>query len=112
MLELAVNCLGVVVFFVITDDRLSGVILDTTIEHRVDKALLLFKKRGTVNSRRDVGAIKDITDVMRASLRNYGTVPVVPMLVILEDRISVDITTDTPFEVMSSVGCCTDSRAW
>jgi len=89
MLELAVNCLGVVVFFVITYDRLSGVSLDATIEHRVDKALLLFKKRGTFNSRRDVGAIKDITKVMRTSLRNYGTVPVVPMLVILEDRISV-----------------------
>jgi len=61
MLELAVNCLGVVVFFVITDNRFSGVSLDTTIEHQVDKALLLFKKCGTINSRRDVGAIEDIT---------------------------------------------------
>ena len=86
--------------------------MDTTIEHRVDKALLLFKKRGAINSQRDVVAIEDITNVMRTSLRNYGTVPVVPMLVILEVRISVGITTNTLLEVMGSAGCRTDSRAW
>jgi hypothetical protein len=47
---------------------------------------------------------------MRRSLQNDGAVPVVPMLVIFENRISIGITSNTFLEVVSIVGCKTSSR--
>jgi len=49
---------------------------------------------------------------MRRSLQNDGAVPVVPMLVIFENRISIGITSNTFLEVVSIVGCNTSSRTY
>jgi len=90
--------------FIFAYDGFSGVGLDAAIEYGIHKLLFRLEQQDGLGCTWHECAIEHITDVMCARLRENGGIPVVEMLVVLEDRIDTTVATNPLLEVIETVG--------
>jgi len=110
--ELCVISLSVVVVVMFAYDGFSGVGLDAAIEYGIHKLLFRLEQQDGLGCTWHESAVEHITDVMCARLRENRAIPVVEMLVVLEDRIDTTVSPNPLSEVIETVGvrscsCCT-----
>ena len=113
--ELCVDGLSIVVVLMFAYDGFSGVSLDAAIEYGIHKLLFRLEQQDGLGCTWHESAAENITDVMCARLRENRAIPVVEMLVVLEDRIDTTVTANPLLEVIETVGvrscsCATTRR--
>jgi len=102
--ELCVDGLSVVVVVMFAYDGFSGVGLDAAIEYGIHKFLFRLEQQDGLGCTWHECAVEHITDVMCARLRENRAIPVVEMLVVLEDKIDTTVSPNPLSEVIETVG--------
>jgi hypothetical protein len=105
MNQLGVYGLGIKINLVRTYDQLSCVGPDALVEHGVDKVWLGFEQLLPFFSLRSVAGVKHITGVVSTSLGDDRAVPVVEMLVVIQDWTGIGIATNASLKIRDTVRC-------
>ena len=90
--------------FIFAYDGFSGVGLDAAIEYGIHKFLFRLEQQDGLGCTWHECAVEHITDIMGARLRENSAIPVVEILVVLEDRIDTTVAANPLSEVIETVG--------